>query len=119
MYIYFILIIIVTYILSPYQNWGVLKAPSREALLNDLREYNYEFASFDKDYLKEDENRPDYDHRVLGIPTNHNFYVNYFSLDNKELFSGLEIGITNDFLSVNIYINNILVFKYILRFSFI
>lgn len=103
-----------TYIISPYQVWGVLESESLGSLWNQLMETNYVLATFDEDYLKEDENADSYEHKVLGDPSSHNYYVNRFHLKYGEYYAGLELGITNDFESVSVYINQILVYRYIL-----
>ena len=82
-----------------------------DSLYEELSEHPYVFASFEKDYLKEDENSPEYHHKLTGEKSIHNYYVNYFTLSSSEIYGGVEIGITNDYSSVNIYINNILVYK--------
>lgn len=68
-------------------------------------------ATFDKDYLKEDENASSYHHKIEGEISQHNYYINRFFLDLKEYYAGLELGMTNDFESVDIFINNVLVYR--------
>ena len=103
---------LVTYIISPSQNWGVLESNSYKTLWKDLSMTNVMLTNFDTDYLKEDENAEDYELEIEGKVSDHNFYVNRFFLDTTEYYAGLERGMTNDFQSVSIYINNVLVYKY-------
>lgn len=103
---------LVTYIISPSQNWGVLESSSYKTIWKDLSMTNMMLTNFDTDYLKEDENDEDYELKIEGQVSDHNFYVNRFFIDTTEYYAGLEVGMTNDFQSVSIYINNVLVYKY-------
>ena len=66
---------------------------------------------FDRDWLREDENAPDYDHYITGELTTDNLYYNRFVLGSEDTFAAVEIGVTNDFVDVMIYLNGIEVYS--------
>ena len=105
-------IILVTYLVSPYQTWGVFPndMPLSQLWLT-VDKGTTMFDAFDYDWIKEDENDPAYQHELLGELSTNNVYINRFLLREDELFSAVEIGITNDFDSLSIYMNNILIYE--------
>lgn len=103
---------LVTYIVSPYQTWGVFSVTSSEGLWKEIGQSTVFFDSFDRDFIREDENRPEYIHEVTGEPSTSNFFVNRFYIPEGNRFAALELGMTNDFVSVRVSINNIAVFEY-------
>lgn len=101
-----------TYILSPEQNWAVL--PEKDSLTSvwlSLDTSSLFIADPSEDWLREDENSPNYDHHLLGDLSPNNLYLNRFFLDDDEAYAGLEIGVTNDFTSLSLFINNVLLFS--------
>lgn len=101
-----------TYIISPEQNWAVL--PEDKSLVSIWRSLDTGallIADPDEDWLRKDENAPDYEHILLGELSPNNLYLNRFFLDDDEAYAGLEIGITNDFHSLSLFINNVLLFS--------
>lgn len=100
-----------TYIVSPYQTWGVFQAANETELWEDVGESSVFFDPFDRDWLKEDENRSAYLHEVTGDPSSSNYYINRFYIVPDRQYAAIELGMTNDFESVNVYINNVLVFS--------
>ena len=83
-----------TYIVSPYQTWGVFSVTSSEGL---WKEIGQSAVFFDE---------------VTGEPSTSNFFVNRFYIPEGNRFAALELGMTNDFVSVRVSINNIAVFEY-------
>lgn len=112
MYRVFILFSLVTYLISPYQVWGVT---SRITSVTDfyigLMDVNWFLDPFDQDWIREDENAPSYNHYLTGEPSIENIYYNRFTLAEDASFSAVEIGITNDFSEVSLYLNGIRVFS--------
>lgn len=104
-----------TYIVSPYQTWGVFSVSSADGLWKEIGQSTAFFDSFDRIYIREDENRPEYLHEVIGEPSTSNFYVNRFYIPEGTRFAALELGMTNDFVSVRIFINNILIFEFLFQ----
>lgn len=103
---------VVTYLISPYQIWGVVgKIPSVEDLYTSLTNLNFLLDPFDQEWIREDENAPGYNHYLTGEPSIENTYYNRFVLDEHASFSAVEIGMTNDFSEVSLYLNGILVFS--------
>ena len=72
---------------------------------------NIMFDDYQRDWIREDENSPSYDHKLLGEISTNSVYINRFILDSDEVYAAVEIGITNDFESIFIYLNNILLFE--------
>ena len=101
-----------TYIVSPYQTWGVFSVTSSEGLWKEIGQSAVFFDSFDRDFIREDVNRPESIHEVTGEPSTSNFFVNRFYIPEGNRFAALELGMTNDFVSVRVSINNIAVFEY-------
>lgn len=98
--------------IAPEQNWAVL--PEKDSLTSIWRSLDTGsllIADPNEDWLREDENAPDYDHRLLGTLSPHNLYLNRFFLDADEVYAGLEVGITNDFHSLSLFLNNVLLFS--------
>ena len=69
------------------------------------------FDDFQRDWIREDENSPTYEHSLLGEVSPNNIYINRFILDSDEVYSAVEIGITNDFDSISVYLNNVLIYE--------
>lgn len=76
-----------------------------------MLEGNWLLDAFDEDYIREDENSATYSHYLTGEPSTSNVYYNRFYLEDTASFSAVEIGVTNDFNEVSIYLNGMKVFE--------
>lgn len=103
---------VVTYLISPLQEWGVVaQSMSAEEFWLGISNLDLMLDPFDRDWLREDENAPDYDHYITGELTTDNLYYNRFVLGSEDTFAAVEIGVTNDFVDVMIYLNGIEVYS--------
>ena len=101
-----------TYIVSPYQTWGVLpNTMPIDQLWKLIDTSEVMFDDFQRDWIREDENSPTYEHSLLGEVSPNNIYINRFILDSDEVYSAVEIGITYDFDSISVYLNNVLIYE--------
>ena len=101
-----------TYIVSPYQTLGVLpNTMPIDQLWKLIDTSEVMFDDFQRDWIREDENSPTYEHSLLGEVSPNNIYINRFILDSDEVYSAVEIGITNDFDSISVYLNNVLIYE--------
>ena len=69
------------------------------------------FDDFSRDWIRENEDSPTYEHELLGRVSENNVYLNRFVIDEEEEYSAVEIGFTNDFESIAVYVNDILIYE--------
>ena len=75
-----------TYIVSPYQTWGVLpNTMPIDQLWKLIDTSEVMFDDFQRDWIREDENSPTYEHSLLGEVSPNNIYINRFILDSDEV----------------------------------
>lgn len=101
-----------TYIISPFQNWGVFSEEmERSRMWREIDTGNAFLDDFSRDWMRENEESPSYEHVVLGYPSENNVYFNRFVVEEKEEYTAVEVGFTNDFEDIAVYVNDILIYE--------